>query len=159
MLETKVVQVANNPDILNRTNEIWGSFGWNVSNVQVTHSQNTKTYTSGFGHWTGDSTVETTTINYATVTYQREKNMENYERVVELENEYAAMETFINQVSKKRGRPSLLAIIFMIIIYPVGILYLAYRIAMMVYYLVNIPKIKKNRERQKAILAEVSSLT
>ena len=159
MLETKVIQVANNPNVLNRTNEIWGSFGWNVSNVQVTHSQNTRTYTSGFGHWTGDSTVETTTINYATVTYQREKNMENYDRVVELENEYAEIELFINKVSKRRGFPSLLAIIFMILIYPVGILYLVYRVAMIVYYLVSLPKIKRNRERQKAILAEASSLT
>lgn len=89
ILETKIIQVNNDPSIINATSELWGKFGWMVTNVQVTHSQDTKTYTKGFSdYYTGMKTVETTTINYATVTLQRNKAIPHYQQIVELQNEY-----------------------------------------------------------------------
>ncbi len=79
LMETKIIQVANDPNVINASNEEWGKFGWSVQNIQVTHSQDTKTYTKTFTDYVyGDKTVETTTINYATITYQRDKHMTNY---------------------------------------------------------------------------------
>ncbi len=87
IMETKIVQVRNDPQTINETNEAWGRFGWSVLSVQVTHSQDTKTY-SGIFDTPGNYTVETTTINYATITYQRDKEMKDYTRIIELESEY-----------------------------------------------------------------------
>lgn len=87
--ETKIIQVQNSPEIINNANTEWGQFGWSVLNIQITHSQNTKTYTKGLmDYYYGDKTVETTTINYATITYQRDKTISNYHKIVELEKEY-----------------------------------------------------------------------
>ena len=91
LAETKMIQVANDPTTINQTNQEWGSFGWSVLNLQITHTQDSKTYTRGLDFFTGDSTVETTTINYATITYQRDKKMDNYAEIVRLENEYLAI--------------------------------------------------------------------
>ncbi len=99
LLETKIIQVKNDPSSINQSNEEWGHFGWSVQNVQVTHSQNTKTYKKELfdvirdGPTPGDPfneglTVETTTINYATITYQRDKHMTNYHELAQLESEY-----------------------------------------------------------------------
>lgn len=100
MMETKVVQVQNDPEILNQANEVWGSFGWNVMSVQVTHTQNTKTYTKGMmDYYSGDKTVETTTINYATVTYQRDKEMQGYREVVALEQAFNAEMQKLSEIS------------------------------------------------------------
>ena len=88
MIETKVIQVANDPDVINKVNEVWGSFGWSVMNVQITHSQNTKTYSKGLDWYTGNHTVETTTIDYATITYQRDKEMKNYAAFSDMERRF-----------------------------------------------------------------------
>ena len=45
--ETKIIQVKNSPEIINNANNEWGQFGWSVLNIQITHSQDTKTYTKG----------------------------------------------------------------------------------------------------------------
>lgn len=87
--ETKIIQVKNSPEIINNANNEWGQFGWSVLNIQITHSQDTKTYTKGLMDYIyGDKTVETTTINYATITYQRDKTIPNYRKIIELEKEY-----------------------------------------------------------------------
>lgn len=91
LAETKMIQVANDPATINQTNEEWGSFGWSVLNVQITHTQDSRTYTRGLDFFTGDSTVETTTINYATITYQRDKKMENYTQISQLERQYLSL--------------------------------------------------------------------
>ena len=88
VMETKIVQVENDPRVINTSNEAWGRWGWSVLNVQVTHSQNTKEYQDWTQYGSNQVTVETTTINYATITYQRDKGMPNYERIAELEQEY-----------------------------------------------------------------------
>lgn len=89
IIETKIIQIDNSPSTINDANEEWGHFGWVVQNVQVTHSQDTRTYTKGLDYYTGDKTVETTTINYATITYQRDKQMPNYSKLVQLEAAYS----------------------------------------------------------------------
>lgn len=143
IIETKIVQVNNNPATINRSNEEWGSFGWNVLSVQVTHSQDTKTYSKGMDYYTGDRTVETTTINYATITYQRDKSMPNYSRIVELENEYRRLDDEGQELFARRGKPSLLVIIMMVILWPIGLAYLAYRIFLAVMDVVKGPEKKK----------------
>ena len=88
VMETKIIQVANDPDVINSVNEVWGAFGWNVLGVQITNTQNTKTYTKDLlDYVSGFNTVETTTINYATITYQRDTKTEHYSKLVGLQNE------------------------------------------------------------------------
>ena len=91
LLETKMIQVANEPSNINEVNNEWGSFGWSVLSLQITHSQDSKTYSRGLDFFTGDKTVETTEINYATITYQRDKKMDNYAQIQALVQQYLAL--------------------------------------------------------------------
>ena len=88
--ETKIIQTQNDPGVINNLNSEMSSFGWNVLSVQVTHNQNTKTYTKGLDMLlgTGINTVETTTIEYASITYQRDRRMQNYAQIASLEQQY-----------------------------------------------------------------------
>lgn len=88
--ETKVMQTQNDPAVINNLNNEMSSFGWNVLSIQITHNQNTRTYTKGLDMLlsTGINTVETTTIEYATITYQRDRQMANYSQIIDLEREY-----------------------------------------------------------------------
>ncbi|MBQ2948703.1 MAG: hypothetical protein IJD94_07005 [Clostridia bacterium] len=95
MMETKIIQVKNDPQVINEVNEAWGRWGWSVLNIQVTHSQNTREYQDWTQYGSNQVTVETTTINYATITYQRDKGMPNYARLVQLEHEYDQVEARI----------------------------------------------------------------
>lgn len=92
MMETKIIQVKNDPQVINEVNEAWGRWGWSVLNIQVTHSQNTREYQDWSQYGSNQVTVETTTINYATITYQRDKSMPGYHRICELEQEYNTAE-------------------------------------------------------------------
>ena len=142
--ETKIIQVDNEPEVINQSNELWGSFGWNVLNVQVTHSQDTKTYTKGLDYYTGDKTVETTTINYATITYQRDKGIPNYRQIAALEKEYAEIDEqldalyFVDSKANKglflglSPKDLVITVLLIIFFFPAGIIfglskYLKYR--------------------------------
>ena len=92
LLETKVIQVENDQDVITNTSNLMGSFGWTVLSVQVTHSQNSKDL--------GDR-VQTTTLNYATMTLQRDKHMDNYAEIVRLEEEHTQYENQIAQYSQR----------------------------------------------------------
>lgn len=104
IMETKIVQVTNSPESIDASNSVWESFGWNVLSVQVTHSQNTKTYTA---HASDNyNTVETTTINYATITYQRDKQMANYAAIKELEEEFQSLQREIDLLKSNEPKTS-----------------------------------------------------
>ncbi len=103
--ETKVVQVRNEPEILNFTNEEYGHFGWSVQNVQVTQTQERRQISSDY--------VETTTYNYATITYQRDRHMNNYAQITELEKEYFEIVDEIPR-AKAYTKPSKLKALFKI---------------------------------------------
>lgn len=104
LTETKIMQTQNSPEIINSLNGEMGSFGWNVLSIQVTHTQNTKTYTKGLDMLlsTGVDTVETTTIEYATIAYQRDRQMQNYAEITALEQRYFFLRneltTKVNQI-------------------------------------------------------------
>ena len=102
VMETRIVQVKNDPAVINRSNEAWGQWGWSVLSIQVTHSQNTKTYQDGLQYGSSEVTVETTTINYATITYQRDKAMPNYIQIAQLQNEYETVEERVEESLKSR---------------------------------------------------------
>ena len=95
LLETRILQTANNPGSINNLNNEMACFGWSVLSVQVTHTQNTKTYTQGLDMLlgTGIDTVETTTIEYATITYQRDRKIENYAQIAAYEQQYLNLRT------------------------------------------------------------------
>ena len=95
LLETKVIQVENDQNTITNTSNLMGSFGWTVLSVQVTHSQNSKDL--------GDR-VQTTTLNYATMTLQRDKHMPNYAEVVRLENEYYQYEALAREKTKEANK-------------------------------------------------------
>lgn len=128
-IETKVMQIENRESVINKTNEAMACFGWNVMNVQITHSQNTKTYSSAWDQIGGNQsqTVETTTINYATVTYQRDKAMTHYAEIVELEERYNELEAQIaacrSECNKKEANIGCLSII----IWPIAVIKLILR--------------------------------
>lgn len=134
MLETKVVQVKNEPDTINSTNREKACFGWRVQNVQITNSQDSRTYTNGLDYLTGNLTVETTTLNYATITYQRDTNMSNHARIAELEREADWLEGKIYEVvaeikELEQMDPAAINVVkwgllgcFGIVIFPIGII-------------------------------------
>ncbi len=129
ILETKIIQVSNSPEIINSFNEENGSFGWSVQNIQVTHSQDTKTYTKTLWDvYSGDKTVETTTINYATITYQRDKKMDNYDRIAALEREYDQLAGRILQVKGEGEHSKSIGVVLLwcLFIWPYG-LYLLFK--------------------------------
>jgi len=95
LLETKVFQINNSQEEIEGLNTVMESFGWNVLNIQITHSQNSRTYTRGFDYLTGNLTTETTTLNYATITYQRDKQMSNYGELVRLEQEFERLTEYV----------------------------------------------------------------
>ena len=90
MIETKVLRVENTESSINSVGRTRGCFGWTVTNVQVTHSENTKTYSSAWDQIGGNQTqtVETNIVDYATITLQRDTAMANYMKIVDLEEEY-----------------------------------------------------------------------
>ena len=161
-METRVVQVNNSADTINRSNEEWGSFGWNVLSVQVTHSQDTKTYSKGLDYYTGDRTVETTTINYATITYQRDKGMPHYAKITELENEYHRLENEGQSLFVDRGWPSILMIIVLVCLWPIGLCYIAYRVYLAVMDAKNKPermqKVEQILDRMEDIRRQAAAL-
>ena len=90
MIETKVLRVENTESAINSVGRTRGCFGWTVTNVQVTHSENTKTYSSAWDQIGGNQTqtVETNIVDYATITLQRDTALEHYMDLVDLEEEY-----------------------------------------------------------------------
>ena len=104
--ETRVVQVPNDPEVINASNEAWRRWGWTVLNVQVTHSQDSKVTggTTYYGEAYGVTinNVETTTINYVTITYQRDTGMTNYAQIAELQKEYDLVEITVKVELDKR---------------------------------------------------------
>ena len=138
-LETKIIQVENSPNVINQANAEWGSFGWNVQNVQITHSQDTRTYTkTAWDVYSGDKTVETTTINYATITYQRDRGMENYQAVSQLEYEYNSALEQMESIITNAPDASInwFIAIWLLCLFPIGIFYL-------------IAKFRQKKQREK----------
>lgn len=90
MIETKVMRIENTEECINQIGRERVCFGWTVTNVQVTHSENTKTYSSVWDQIGGNrsQTVETNIVDYATVTLQRDTALAHYMELVDLEEEY-----------------------------------------------------------------------
>ena len=162
IFETKAIQVKNDSDTINRTNDEWGCFGWNVLSIQVTHSQNTKTYSSAWDQLGGNEsqTVETTTINYATITYQRDKNIPNYKKIVELEKSYRDICDEIEMLNDlRKGFINYLVLIgAAILCWPAAIAYLAYIIYTKIKSRERLKKIDELRAQLNPIAEQAASL-
>lgn len=106
VIETKIMRVANNESTINTISTERGCFGWSVSNVQITHSENTKTYSSAWDQIGGNQTqtVETTTINYATLTLQRDKGLTNYAQIIILERDYEKLLSDLEDANEAKKR-------------------------------------------------------
>lgn len=100
MIETKVLRVENDEDVINDVGRERICFGWTVANVQVTHSENTKTYSSVWDQIGGNrsQTVETNIVDYATVTLQRDTALTHYMELVDLEEEYDGLAEQANRL-------------------------------------------------------------
>ena len=162
--ETKILQVENSPSVINQSNNEWGHFGWNVLGVQVTHSQDTKTYTKGLDYYTGDKTVETTTINYATITYQRNKEMPNYRKIVALENEYISTLEQIDSIysATPDGTINFKIALISLLVWPVCVGYIVYKIMQKVkassYIAENSSKVEALKARCMQLMNEAEAL-
>lgn len=92
--ETKVIQVRNNPQVINEVNNEAALWGWSVLNIQITEQKIVK---EGDSHgrestW-GDKYIITTEvvtehINYATITYQRDLDDPTTKKLADLERDY-----------------------------------------------------------------------
>lgn len=91
-LETKFVQVKNDPNVINAINNLAAIWGWTVQNVQVT--DNKVTYEGNSSGWVNEYGAHITTevitehTNYASITYQRDMDHPNYARLRALEEDY-----------------------------------------------------------------------
>lgn len=91
-LETKFVQVKNDPNVINAINNLAAIWGWTVQNVQVT--DNKVTYEGNSTGWVNEYGAHITTevitehTNYASITYQRDMDHPNYARLRALEEDY-----------------------------------------------------------------------
>ena len=79
----EAISVAVEPYKENATIELYESFWWEFYNSQTIDSKDTHLEDGGTVIW---SVTEHT--NYVKLQFKRNKNMENYNRLVELENEY-----------------------------------------------------------------------
>lgn len=91
-LETKFVQVPNNPKTINAINNLAAVWGWTVQSIQVTDSKvsyegDSYGWVSSYGaHVTREIITEHT--NYASITYQRDMDSPKYAELSRLEAEY-----------------------------------------------------------------------
>lgn len=92
--ETKVIQVANTPSVINDANASHALWGWSVQSVQITdrktvYDGDTTGYVDELGvHATTQRITET--VNYATITYVRDLDDPNTPELRRLEQEYAS---------------------------------------------------------------------
>lgn len=93
-LETRFVQVPNNPQTINAINDLAAVWGWSVTSIQVTDSK--VTYEGNSHGWVSDygayieKEIVTEHTNYASITYPRDMDDPHYRQLVALEAEYDA---------------------------------------------------------------------
>lgn len=97
--ETVTIQTVNVPTTINQIHERYALFFWNALNVQVTHVRDSHLEFKDVGDAVQVSSV-TTNIEYATVTYERDKLMPYYDEVVIAEKELDACEEELNNKRK-----------------------------------------------------------
>lgn len=159
VFEMKIMQVKNDEYVINNINNAMACFGWAVLSVQITHSRNTQTYSSAWNQIGGNQlrTVETATINYATITYQRSKGLTNYQKIVELEREFEQIMQQIDYTQAELDKEENIGCIT-IIIWPL----LLYKIYKMFNRKPNMSqytdKIRSLEEKRDAILQQAEAL-
>lgn len=98
-IETDVIQVKNDPRIINEVNLDAAIWGWSVLNIQITDQ---KTVREGDSHGRlsafGDKYVVTTEVitehtSYATITYQRDLDDPKIQKLAELQLAYEHADT------------------------------------------------------------------
>ena len=103
-LETMVRQTVNDPDSINNQNRFYACWGWNVLSVQITDNKvvydgNSHTVGSsemfindgiGFGSASSQTVTERITehTNYATITYQRDMDAPNMDKLLTVQKKY-----------------------------------------------------------------------
>ena len=97
-LETRFVQVPNQPKYINSLNELARVFGWTVHIIQVIDRKHS--FVSGSHGISTDygvfmfSNVVTEEANYASITYQRDLDMPEYSKLKALEDQYNECDAF-----------------------------------------------------------------
>ncbi len=93
VLETKTIQVRNDPEEIDEAVQFYGLFFWEYKDTQITNYKNT-TYSSY-----GDVIVgETEHTNYATITFTRNKLMPHYDEIVALEEKLKENDSLRRQI-------------------------------------------------------------
>lgn len=97
-LETRFVQVPNQPKYINSLNELARVFGWTVHSIQIIDRKHS--FVNGSHGISTDygvfvfSNVVTEEANYANITYQRDLDMPEYSKLKALEDEYNECDAF-----------------------------------------------------------------
>ncbi len=91
-LETKFVQVPNDPQHINAINNLAAVWGWTVQNVQITDSKiayegDSHGWMTDYGYF-GSTEIITEHTNYASITYQRDMDDPKYPQLTALEAAY-----------------------------------------------------------------------
>lgn len=104
--DTKTISVHPNNEV--SAISFFQNFGW-----ELFGNQEVKTSSSHLKEsmWTGDIVQVTETSHYIKLTFQREKSMPNYSRLVQLENEYNLVTS-----PTKPTKPSLMMTIIMLVV-------------------------------------------
>ncbi len=113
MIESSVKKVS--PYDEEATINLMSRFAW-----KLTHTQEVNTKDSHLETRNGDLYSVTETQNYVKLTFERDTNMPNYERIAELEKEYTAL------TYSKPGAPILqilITVALFCLFFPVGIYY------------------------------------
>lgn len=100
IMETVTIQTVNEPTKINQLHERYSLFFWNVLNVQVTHVRDSHLEFKDFGETVQVKSV-TTNIEYATITYERDKLMPHYDEIVRAEKELDEYETALSEKRKR----------------------------------------------------------
>jgi len=119
--ETRFIEVE--PSSTEATIELWQKFGWELMGAP----QEVLSETSGTSHLErrGDSIYSVTTAgtktHYVKITFQRDKNMENYNELVKLEEAYHS-KSYASSIPSQPYKPNSLSLWFAIVPFIVGVL-------------------------------------
>ena len=88
--ETRTIQVANDPSVIDAITNEAGTFMWQVLSQQVTDRKETHTEHESFGYDIYERVV-TNSANYCTISLRRDKAMPHYDEIIRLEKELAVV--------------------------------------------------------------------
>lgn len=114
--ETITIQTVNNPKVINELHERYAVFFWNVLHVQITHDMDSHLEFRDAGFGNIEIRNAKSNVEFATITYERDKLIPYYDAIKATEAKYDKMERILRMEkglmnSIRRGFPIFLSIL------------------------------------------------